>query len=385
MLVREIVLCQSCEWDLKVDVYTKRLARLLVDYSLEVQEGQQVGISGSPLAGSLIKALYRRILERGAHPYLRLVLPGTEEIFYQVASDLQIDYVSAIDRLSIEKFDAGVTIMSAPNTRSLTNIPPEKISRRHLAQKPVFERLIERITDKELRWCGTIVPTNAYAQDAEMSLEEYSEFLYRACGVNEENYFDTWREISREQAGIVEFLKGKREIRILGIDTDLVFSVEGRRFINCDGRENMPDGEIFTSPVEDSVEGKIRFSYPVCEGGREIEDVYLEFKGGKVAKARARKNEDYLLKMLDTDEGSRTVGEFGIGNNPGVDRFTRAILFDEKIKGTIHIALGLAIPEAGGLNRSAIHWDMICDLRDGGEIFVDGDLFSKGGKFLLSS
>jgi aminopeptidase len=367
----------------KMNIYTQRLARLIIDYSLEVKEGQQVGINGLPAAGSLIRALYKRILERGAHPYLRLGLPGTEEIFFRTAGDSQIEYVSTIDQLSVEEYDAGVTIMSSSNTRSLTNIPAEKISMRHFAQKPIFERFLERLTNKELKWCGTIVPTNAYAQDAEMSLEEYSNFLYSACGVNEENYIETWQEISRGQAEMIEFLKGKKKIQLLGIDTDLVFSIDGRRFINCDGRENMPDGEIFTSPVEGSVEGRIRFSYPVCEGGREIEDIYLEFERGKVVKAKAKKNEDYLLKMLDTDEGARGVGEFGVGNNPGIDRFTRAILFDEKIKGTIHIALGLSFPEAGGLNKSAIHWDMICDLRQGGEILVDGNLFCKGGEFLL--
>ncbi len=368
-----------------MDIYTSRLAHLIVDYSLDVREHQEVVIFGSPLAGSMIKALYRRILERGAHPHLRVGLPGTNEIFYRFAMDDQIDHISDIDRMSIDAFDAGVSIMSSQNTRSLTNIPAERISRRHLAQKPLFEKFMDRTTRGELKWCGTVVPTNAYAQDAEMSLEEYSRFLYKACCVDRENYIDLWKDISREQSRIVDYLTGKKEVRIRGKHTDLRLSVEGRKFINCDGRENMPDGEIFTSPVEDSVEGKILFSYPVCEGGREIGDIALEFERGKVVHARAGKNEDYLLKMLDTDEGARVVGEFGIGNNPGVDRFTRSILFDEKIRGTVHIALGLSFAEAGGKNKSAIHWDMICDLRHGGEIHVDGQLFSKNGSFCWSA
>jgi aminopeptidase len=364
-----------------MDIYTERLAALITDYSLDVREGQQVNIIGSTLAEPLIKALYRRMLEHGAHPHIRVWLPGMDDIFFQVARDHQIDYISFIEQISVERFDAGVSIMSSPNTRSLTNIPAEKMARSHTAQKPLFEKFMERMNKKELKWCGTIFPTNAYAQDAEMSLEAYSQFLYRACQVTDDGYIDSWKKISAEQAKMVEYLKGKKDVHIRGVDTDLRFSIEGRPFVNCDGRENMPDGEIFTSPIEDSVEGKIRFSYPVCEGGREIEDIYLEFESGRVVKARARKNEDYLLKMLDTDEGARRVGEFGIGNNPGVDRFTRVILFDEKIRGTIHLALGLSFGESGGINKSAIHWDMICDLRDGGEIFIDGQLFGSDGKF----
>ena len=367
-----------------MDVHTKRLARLIVDYSLDVGEGQEVAIHGTPLAGSLMKEIYRRTLERGGHPHLRVSLPGIEEIFYRVARDGQLDHVSGIDRVAVDLFDAGVSIMSSQNTRSLTRVPPERLSRHQLAQRPLFERFMERITRGELRWCGTIVPTNAYAQDAEMSLLEYSRFLYKACGVDRDDYLDVWKDISRQQSRMVDYLRGKRDVHIRGEDTDLTFSIEGRRFVNCDGRENMPDGEIFTSPVEDSVEGKIRFSYPVCEGGREIEEIALEFERGRVVKARAGKNEDYLKKMLDTDEGARVVGEFGIGNNPGVDRFTRSILFDEKIRGTIHLALGLGFEEAGGRNKSAIHWDMICDLRRGGEIRIDGELFSKDGEFCWS-
>jgi aminopeptidase len=240
---------------------------------------------------------------------------------------------------------------------------------------------MERISKGEIKWCGTIFPTDAFAQDADMSLSDYSDYFFNACGVKDDNYIEYWKKMSVEQQEMIEFLKGKRHVRIRGRDTDLSFSIEGRKFINCDGRENMPDGEIFTSPVEDSAEGEIRFSYPVCEGGREIDDIRLSFKEGRVVQASAEKNEDYLLEMLDSDEGARRVGEFGIGNNPGIDRFTKVILFDEKIRGTIHIALGLSLPETGGLNKSAIHWDMICDLRRGGEVVIDGEPFCKDGEF----
>jgi aminopeptidase len=363
------------------EICTERLARLITEYSLDVREGQWVEINGSSLAGPLIRALYRHMLERGAHPLPRVWLPGLDEIFYSTASEAQLAAVSPVDRLLLEEFDARVTIMSSPNTRALTNVPPERLTRHQTAYRPLFEGMMDRVSRGEFRWCGTAYPTDAYAQDAEMSLREYAEFLYRACGVDREDCVEGWRALSREQAEMIDFFRGKRTVRIVGPDTDLSFSIEGRTFVNCDGRENLPDGEIFTSPVEDSVEGHIRFSYPVCEGGREIEDIRLEFEKGVVVRASAAKNEDYLLRVLDTDEGARRVGEFGIGNNPGVDRFTRAILFDEKIRGTIHLALGLGFPEAGGRNRSAIHWDMICDLRGGGKILADGDLFSRDGEF----
>jgi aminopeptidase len=304
-----------------------------------------------------------------------------EEAFYEMANEEQLEFVSPVDRLLLEEYDARVSISSSTNTRALTHVHPEKMSRRQSAFRPLFEGVMERVARGDMRWCGTIVPTDAYAQDAEMSLTEYSHFLYRACGVDRKDSIGWWKSISREQQRMIDFFDGARQVRILGKDTELTFSIEGRRFINCDGRENLPDGEIFTCPVEDSVEGRIRFTYPVCEGGREIEDIALEFEGGKVVRASAAKNEEYLLHMLDTDDGARCVGEFGIGNNPGVDRFTRSILFDEKIRGTIHIALGMAFPEAGGRNKSAIHWDLICDLRPGGEIRVDDRLFSRDGKY----
>lgn len=366
---------------MNIDTCTERLARLITDYSIGVKEGELVEMIGSSIAEPLIIALYRRIVEKGAHTHTRIWLPGMDAIFYKLAGDDQLEYISEIDRLYVEAIDARIVIKSSSNTRSMSGIPPEKIARRQVAHRPLFERLIERISKGETRWCGTIIPTYAFAQDADMSLSDYSEFLYSACGVNDDNYIEFWQKISAEQNEMVEFLKGKKKVQVRGIDTDLSFSIEGRNFVNCDGKENMPDGEIFTSPVEDSVEGEIRFSYPVCEGGREIDNIFLRFEKGKVVKATAKKNENYLLEMLDSDEGARRVGEFGIGNNPGVDRFTKAILFDEKIRGTIHIALGLSLPETGGVNKSAIHWDMICDLRQGGEIIFDDELFCKDGEF----
>jgi aminopeptidase len=216
-----------------------------------------------------------------------------------------------------------------------------------------------------------------------MSLREFEDFVYSGCLVHEPDPIKAWKKISREQQHIVDWLNKARKIHVVGPDTDLKLEVTGRKWINCDGHENFPDGEIFTGPIEDSVNGHIRYTYPACAYGREVEDVRLWFKDGKVVKATAAKNEEFLLKMLKTDKGARYVGEFAFGINYGIQRFTKNTLFDEKIGGTIHLALGKGYPESGSKNQSAIHWDMVCDLRQGGEVRVDGTLFLKDGKILI--
>jgi aminopeptidase len=242
---------------------------------------------------------------------------------------------------------------------------------------------LERAAKKELKWVGTAYPTEAFAQDAEMSLREYEDFVFNACLPDPNDPIGYWQEVSRQQARIIDYLKDKKIVHVVAPDTDLTLSIEGRTFINCDGKENFPDGEIFTGPVENSVEGHVRFTYPACYEGREVEDVQLWFEKGRVAKAAAKKNEDYLLKTIDTDEGSQYLGEFAIGTNKGITRFTKNTLFDEKIGGTCHMALGAGYPESGSRNKSAIHWDMVCDLRQGGAIYVDDMLFYKDGDFVI--
>jgi aminopeptidase len=232
------------------------------------------------------------------------------------------------------------------------------------------------------RTVGTQFPTNANAQDAEMSLREYEDFVYGACLPDMDDPVGYWHRFSGWQEKIVKWLKGKEKVHVIGPETDLRLSIAGRGFINCDGRRNMPDGEVFTSPVEDSVEGQVYFSYPAIYQGREVTGVRLWLENGRVVKATAEKSEDFLLQTLDTDEGSRYVGEFAIGTNEGITRFTRSILFDEKINGSFHMALGRGFPGAGGKNESAIHWDMVCDLRDGGEIWVDDELLYKDGRLV---
>ena len=260
---------------------------------------------------------------------------------------------------------------------------PSKQARHAKAMHPINNRLFERMASRELRWVGTAYPTNAAAQTAEMSLREYEDFVYDACLIAESDPIAAWKAISLEQQRLIDWLSERSEIHLQGEDTDLRLTYAGRSWENCDGRENFPDGEVFTGPIEDSVEGTIRFSYPACYRGRQVEDVRLWFEKGKVVKATAAKNEAFLLEMLEVDEGAKFVGEFAFGTNRGIQSFTGDTLFDEKIGGTVHLALGKGFLETGSQNDSAIHWDMVCDLRRGGRVQVNGETFSENGKFQI--
>ena len=365
------------------DPRVEGVARILVDYSVNVQPGEFVQIRGAPQGAPLILAVYQRVLERGGHPWLLLGLDGATEVFFKHASEEQLDFVPDVARQLVEDIAANISIWTETNTKALTNVDPAKQSRVQAARRSLRERFMERKANKELKWTATVYPTQAFAQDAEMSLREFEDFVYGAALVDEPDPIAAWQVVSREQQRLIDWLADKREVRLLGPDTDLTLSIEGRSWVNCDGHENFPDGEVFTGPVEDSANGHVRFTYPACLSGREVEDVRLWFENGKVVQATAAKNEEFLLVMLDTDEGARYLGEFAFGTNPGVQRFTKNILFDEKIGGTVHMAVGTGFPETGSKNRSAIHWDMICDLRQGGEVWVDGLLFAKDGEFQI--
>jgi len=365
------------------DPRVETVAKILVDYSVEVKPNQLVRISGGPEGAPLILAVYQRVLERGAYPFLHVEPEEAEELFYTYAKDAQLDYIPPFMKDMIEQIDASIGIWTDVNTKQLTNADPAKQSRRAVAMRPLSDRLLERAAKKELRWSGTLYPTHAFAQDAEMSLREFEDFVYKACLVHEPDPINAWKKVSKEQQRVTDWLNKARQIHVVGPDTDLKLEVTGRKWINCDGHENFPDGEIFTGPIEESVNGHIRYTYPACLHGREVEDIRLQFKEGKVVKATAVKNEEFLLKMLETDKGACYVGEFAFGTNSGIQRFTRNTLFDEKIGGTIHLAVGKGYPESGSKNKSAIHWDMVCDLCAGGEVHVDGTLFLKDGKILI--
>ena len=365
------------------DPRVETVAKILVDYSVEVKPNQLVRISGVTEGTPLILAVYRKVLERGAHPFLEIGLAEAEEFLYTCAGDTQLDYVPRFRKDMIEQIHASIGIWTDVNTKRLSNIDPARQSRRAVALRPLSDRFLERAAKKELRWTGTLYPTQAFAQDAEMSLREFEDFVYKACLIDEADPINAWKKVSKEQQRVTDWLNKAKQIHVVGLDTDLKLEVTGRKWINCDGHENFPDGEIFTGPIERSVNGHIRYSYPACDHGREVEDVRLQFKDGKVIKATATKNEQFLLKMLETDEGACYVGEFAFGTNSGIQRFTKNTLFDEKIGGTIHLALGKGYPESGSKSESAIHWDMVCDLRKGGEVHVDGTLFLKDGKILI--
>jgi len=336
------------------DPRIEQMAKVLVDYSAEIRMGDRVLIEAEPQAEPLVRACFKRILEAGGHPHLfislngQTTLTGIDDLFLKYAREEQLDHPATFYQLVYENFESRIRIHSESNTKRLSDADKARLARRERATKGVLDAQLRRGRDRGFRWVTTLFPTRAYAQDTRMSLEE-----------------------------------GKERMELRGPNCDLRFSIKGRTFVNAAGRSNMPDGEIFTGPVEDSLEGWVYFSYPSAYRGNEVEGVRLEFEEGRVARAEADKNQAFLDQMLGADEGARYVGEFAFGLNYGVDRITKNILFDEKIGGSIHMALGAGYPETGSRNTSAIHWDLITDMRDGGEILVDGELVYKDGHFII--
>jgi aminopeptidase len=364
------------------DPRVTKLAELVADYSLGLGERQILRIDSPDVAAPLALALYRAALAAGAYPYANLAVDGLLEILLEDGSEEQIAYVSPVQWQEMETMDALATIWSDENTRSLSRVDPGRHARFLRAQRELANRRWERISKGEMRWCGMLFPTNAHAQDAEMSLGSYEDFVYGACHVDEDDPAAHWRLVAASLRARAEELESVRELRIVGLDTDLRLGVEGRKWIAAEGRYNMPDGEVFTSPLETETEGEIRYTFPAIYHGREVEDIRLRFEGGRVVAAEAARGGEYLKSLLDMDAGARVPGELAFGLNYEIDRFTRNILFDEKIGGTMHIALGSAFPQAGGSNTSGLHWDMICDLRQDGEVYADGELIWKAGRFL---
>ncbi len=365
------------------DDRAERLAHILVEYSTQVRERDLVSIRGAYVAEPLILAIYQRCLEKGAYPVIRTSLPQAEPLFYRFAQEHQLDFVWDTDKWFVENLDVTFSIISDTNTRQLSRVAPEKQTRVSKARKPLMDTFMKRQSTGDLRWNVTLFPTEAHAMDAEMSLAEYEDFYYGACLVDADDPVGEWKKVAERHARLIEWMQGRNEVHLEGEGTDLYLEVGGRTWLPADGKENFPDGEIFTGPLETKTRGHVTFTYPAIYGGQSVEGIRLEFADGKVVDARADKNEEFLVKTLDTDEGSRTLGEIGIGTNYGITAFTGEILLDEKIGGTVHLAVGASYPDSGGENDSAVHWDMVCDLRRGGRITADGDTLMEDGKLVV--
>ena len=364
------------------DPRLEKLAQLMVDYSLGIKKGQWLAINATAEAAPLVRECYRMALRRGAFVETQIGIDGLSEIFFEEAGPEQLKNVLPTRLLRIKKIDCQIGILGDTNTRSMSNVDPKRQAMWASAQKAWRKIFFDRAGKGELKWVLTLFPTNAHAQDAEMSLHEYEEFVFEAGHLNDPDPVKTWQAISRSQQALTDRLNKAKSIRIVAADTDITLSVKGQRWINCDGHENFPDGEIFTGPVEGEVNGHIRYSFPAVHLGREVQGVFLEFKDGKVVTARADKNEEYLRAMVAMDAGSSKLGELAIGTNYNITRYMRNTLFDEKIGGTIHLALGAGYPETGNRNVSGLHWDMDCDLRTKGQIYADGTLITENGRFL---
>jgi aminopeptidase len=364
------------------DARIEKFAQILVDYSAHIKAGDRVLIEATTAAESLVRALYNRIMEVGGHPIPLLEFPDQDEIFFANAKDAQLDYPPTFRKIAYDQFESRIRIASLLNTRALTGVEPKKLARRQKAVSQVTEAQMRRGATGEFKWVTTLFPTAGYAMEAEMSLKDYEDFVYRACHADQSDPVAYWKAVEEEQAKMIARLTGKQQVSLRGPNVDMTLSIKGRKFINSCGTHNMPDGEIYTGPVEDSVNGWVKFTYPAIYNGVAVEGIELNFSSGKVTSAKAARNEPYLLEMLNSDAGSRFLGEFAIGTNFEINRFTRNILFDEKIGGTFHMALGAGYPETGSKNKSVIHWDMICDLRNDSEIEVDGVVIYKNGSFV---
>ena len=354
----------------------RAFADLLAGYCLEVTPGQQISVRSSTEAAPLLLEVQRAILERDAWPILRIDLPGQTRGFYDHAGDRHLDDISDLALAEARGADANLGITATADVRELVGVDPARITRLARARRPLREAIMRK------RWCSTLWPTEALAGQAGMPLADYEAFVSRALFLDQPDPVRSWGGLRTFQAKLIERLKSARDVRIEADGTDLTLRVAGRTWVNSDGKRNMPSGEVFTGPHENSANGRIRFTVRSAPEGVDVDGVELEFADGRVVSARADTGEEYLQRALETDGGAKFLGELGIGTNFGIDRPTGTILFDEKIGGTVHLALGRSYPETGGKNASALHWDLICDLRAGGRITADGELILQDGKFV---
>ena len=353
----------------------RAFADLLAGYCLDVKADQTVLVRSTPLAAPLLLELQRAILEREAWPVLRVTLDGEQRGFYEHARDVHLDEFPRIAVDEVKRLDSTVSIQAPADVHELAGIDPARVHRAARGRKELRERMLDK------RWCSSLWPTEALAEQAGMAFDEFSAFVRRALFLDRDDPLRGWQELRAFQAALISRLERAETIRIEAEGTDISLRVKGREWVNSDGRRNMPSGEVFTGPHETSATGRVRFDVPSSPAGVDVRGVELEFRDGEVVGATAEGGEEYLQQALATDDGARRLGELGIGTNFGIDRPIGAILFDEKIGGTVHLALGRSYPETGGRNVSALHWDLICDLRRGGRITADGEVVQEDGRF----
>ncbi len=362
----------------------EKYAKVLVDYSVKVKAGELTIIrTDSHLSQPLVKEIYKQVLLKGAYPVVRMGVEGLNEVYIKNATDEQLEYIDPMTELEYEKAQNLISIGAPLNVKNMARFDSKKLAKRSSVMKHLSEKMLQRAAKGELNWVIADFPTNALAQEANMSLEDYTEFLIKSCYLHEENPVQKWIEIGEKQEKIAEFLNGKSKIRVVGEQTDITFNVAGRKWKSCAGECNFPDGEVYTSPVEDSANGQIYFDFPQIYRGNEAQKVLLKLENGKVVSATAEKGEEFLNNMLDMDAGARFVGEIAIGTNDMIQDVTGNILFDEKIGGSIHMAVGASYPETGGKNVSGLHWDLIKNMKNGGKIYADDELIYEDGKFLI--
>ncbi|MFX0083075.1 MAG: aminopeptidase [Candidatus Hodarchaeota archaeon] len=363
----------------------EKLAHLVVNYSLHIKKGERVIIDSLAIAEELIRAIYVEVLKVGAHPYLEIEIEGINELFFKYASEEQLSYFDNASKLIYKEFDCLIWIRADYNTKRMSIIDPKIIAKHRGSEKrkEFLKMLHERQIKGEFRWVSFPFPCNSFAQDANMDLLSYIDFVSKAMFLDKEDPIQEWKNLERSLQKYVDYINKFDKIRVLGEDTDLEFSVKGRKWLSSCGHINLPDGEIYTGPIEDSVNGRIRFSYPGIHLGKEIENIYLEFKDGIVVSASAQKGEDLLNEILKIENANR-MGEFAIGTNYGITQFTKNMMFDEKIGGTLHCALGDGFKNTGSKNESAIHWDLLKDMKvPGSRILADDAVVYEEGNWVL--
>jgi len=362
----------------------EKYAKVLVDYSVKVQKGELTVIkTSSHLSTPLVKAIYKEVLKKGGYPVVRMGVEGLNEVFIKNASDDQLEYIDPMTKIEYNQAKNFISIGAPVNVKNMARCDSKKLAKRSASTKYLSEKMLKRAADGDLKWVIADFPTQALAQEAGMSLDEYTDFLIKACYLHLDNPVEKWKEIGEKQTQIAKFLNTKSQIHITGDKTDITFNVKGRTWLSCAGEYNFPDGEVYTSPVEDSANGQIYFDFPQIYNGNEAQKVLLTLQNGKVINAQAEKGEEFLNSMLDMDSGSRFVGEIAIGTNEMVQDVTGNILFDEKIGGSIHMALGASYPETGGKNVSGLHWDIIKNMKQNSFIYADDKLVYKDGKFVI--